>query len=738
MQPALKTHSAPPASGAMEEPTLFPGPFTDGPGWSESAQSSSQAGGNFAGRLLGYLHFHWVMLVFAGTCLATALAFAAWKLIPAPYTTYTLLQVSLHPSRVTEMVPEATSRHDFLTYLKTQKQLITSYYVLNAALRDRQIAELTMLRDRDDPVRFLEEKLQVDFSDGSEIIRLALQGDHPEEIAKIVDAVQNAYFREIVQVEQNQKKARLKRLEDAKVRLNQLLTKEFDTLKDRSDLKPADPDRKAELLRSNDLARNTIRTYEKELVTAKTAIQKAQATIDRLNQKVQNPPLPANFDFALEQALEQDPEVQQMEAVIAAKETIYQHFRYINETAPQTLQVRATLESLRAECDQYKQQQALQFRETSLASVREQFQERLEQAESDLQVMLSERAHIEQALTKAKESLQPIESIAEIPPNLDRMEMEKRKERIQQVIDQIQLMELEVDAPPRVQRLMDKAAVPRQRETKKRLLGTVFAGLMGFFVIALGIVAYESRVQRVMSLEDVQQVARAPVLGVIPWSTGMEGRRLNAQQTASWMNNHAMVEALEKTRTRAVQQVSTPQGRVVMVTSSHTEEARPFLTWKLTMSLAKSGERTLLMDFDLRTPSMHEFIGVGNEEGVCEVLRGQTDVRRSIQTLSEGLCFLPAGKWCDQLRQELAREKIGGLFARLREHFDCIVVHSHAMLAVSDTYLTGQHVDMIVLSILKYQSRLPLLSRAQERMLALGRRQIGLVYLGGSNDETLC
>ena len=105
--------------------------------------------------------------------------------------------------------------------MKTNAQLIKSEFVLNSALSDAKyhIADLPTLRDQKDPIKYLDEKIIVQFSDGSEVIRVSMEGDHPDDIRKIVDAVKDAYYREVVEKEIAQKVALKHKVEEAKTAL---------------------------------------------------------------------------------------------------------------------------------------------------------------------------------------------------------------------------------------------------------------------------------------------------------------------------------------------------------------------------------------------------------------------------------------------------------------------------------------------------------------------------------------
>ena len=146
-------------------------------------------------KVLTYLRLHWLMIVFCGTLLGGAGAFAAWELLASKFESYALLQVSSVPATVASGGNREQARTDFVTYLKTTSALIKSEFVLTAALRD--IKDLPTIKAQKDPIKFLDEELLVTWQDGSEVVRVTFKSHEPADAKRIVDAVQNAFMKEV-------------------------------------------------------------------------------------------------------------------------------------------------------------------------------------------------------------------------------------------------------------------------------------------------------------------------------------------------------------------------------------------------------------------------------------------------------------------------------------------------------------------------------------------------------------
>jgi succinoglycan biosynthesis transport protein ExoP len=291
-------------------------------------------------------------------------------------------------------------------------------------------------------------------------------------------------------------------------------------------------------------------------------------------------------------------------------------------------------------------------------------------------------------------------------------------------------LRLDQESPKRVS-VLQTASNPTQKETKKQIIGTVFAGLMGFVLVALGAVGYEVRVKKVSSLSDLQTATPTPVVGVIPWQPD-GAADLDSERKAE------INESVDKLRSYVSQTWLARGATTVAVTSPLGDEGKAYTAVGLAGSLAAAGFKTLLVDFDLRSPSLHTLTGVANEAGACELLRGEADLRQTIHALPSGLHFLPAGKWSDAARLAAVGGRLESLLARLREPFDCVVIHSHALLTAAESVEIARRCEVVLLCALCRDTRTTLLKRATERVAKMEVPYSGIVYLGSTPQEALC
>ena len=154
-----------------------------------------------------------------------------------------------------------------------------------------------------------------------------------------------------------------------------------------------------------------------------------------------------------------------------------------------------------------------------------------------------------------------------------------------------------------------------------------------------------------------------------------------------------MLDSFDSIRTQLLRDDGAEAARVLLVTSAAAGEGKTTLAGHLASSLARAGRKTLLIDGDLRRPSVHQLFELPQQPGFSEVLLGEVEAADAVQnTPQDGLAVIAAGQWDREVMQALARDGLEGIFEKLREEFDFIIVDSHPVLSATDSLLIGQHV----------------------------------------------
>jgi len=673
---------------------------------------------------LAYLKYRWVMVLFLGGFLATVFAATAWKIIPAKFTASSMVRV-LGEIPYVNGPESAQARNDFTIYFKTQAAIIKSPYVLNAALRDPAVASAAMLREQTDPIRFLEEELKIESPESSEVIKISLSGENPRETAMIVNAIQGAYFTEVVDDEVTRKKARLTQLEDSIAKMQEEVRLKFGQLKNAgADSVESDTLYYMSVQRAMDQQiklEETRGKMETDLQSWKNELEKLEFQLKHIGDE--EPALPQGFM----QSITSDPKMQVLAKKIETESSRIDYFTKLagDPENPSVVQLRKKVEELKEERERFRRERVEEHRKSELPHLERSLKDKIEQTKATITHLVASLKTQNDAIDKYTKTLQANGLTGMKAPNFPAVDFRERSQMIVQMINKANMLRTEVNAPPRVQDFQ-RASVPMKKEMKKQLLGTIFAGLIGFGLVGFGVVVHESRIRRAMSLADVQQSVLGPLVGVLPLREEGANALASAQATG---------EAIEKTRTHLLQQFSQAGGKVIAITSALTEEGKGFLASRLAESFTRMGSKTLLLDFDLRQPTLHQLVHASPERGLCEVMLGQVEFNDAIQVLPNGMMFLPAGKWRDEMRLALTSERIEAFLNWLRPQFDCVVMNTHPLLTVAETFLVCRHADGVLLSVERLESRLPLTARAHEKLAVVAPEAFGVVFQGANTEE---
>jgi capsular exopolysaccharide synthesis family protein len=299
--------------------------------------------------------------------------------------------------------------------------------------------------------------------------------------------------------------------------------------------------------------------------------------------------------------------------------------------------------------------------------------------------------------------------------------------------DAVEALSVELEAPSRIRSIED-AVVPRTRDEKKRYSMIGLAILGSFFGGLLGVAFLELLSHKVDSVDQVSHDLGLHIVGTLPIVRAKayraEGLARRADDKDRYSQN-LMLESIDATRTMLVHAARTGSHRVVMIASALEREGKTSLACHLTTSLARSGLRTLLIDGDLRCPSVHRLFDLPLAAGLAELLRGEIDVARAVSaTAIPELKVLTAGNCDRQTIRLLAQGGLSPLFLRLKEQFDFVIVDSSPILPVADALLVAQQADAVLFSIFSEVSRKSKVLAAALRLESLGVRILGAVVTG--------
>src|SRR5271157_3087582 len=663
---------------------------------------------------------------------------AAWFLLPPPnYQAQAKVLVrTATPQIMFKTVDAEADRDEGQRYQKSQLIQIKSRFVINTALQQRGINELKMIREQARPADWLAEKLQAQFLQGTEVLEISLEGQDPEELARLVNAVTNTYIEEVANGDLKrrvQRRELLKKLSNTKLAEMKSRRDALRTLTQRA----GSDDRQTLVLKQQ---------YAIELGTAVRAdLRQVQSQKRKLEAmiRVQRPealhetaaPMVSNDDVA--RLIEQDPEVSDLKAKLAAaSERLASEAAYTGRVARNS-GMNPALKTLRDEVELINKQL-----ERKRRAIRPSVIQQLQNPQDDSQLVKG--GSLEQQLavaTQLEANLQEeIKNFSQMGQVLtdNTLDVQDNKDEFKQIEDaaskiaaEVEKLDVELQAPPRIS-LIEEAIPPTTRNAK--LWYMMFGGIsLGSFLGTLFAIAFlELQTRKIDSADEVVGDLGLAVVGSLPMLPARARRNgVMARQEKDRYWYSLLLESIDATRTMLIHAAHSGSHRVVMIASALPGEGKTSLASHLATSLARSGQKTLLIDADLRSPSIHRVFDLTPNPGLSELLRGEVafdDV--IVSTAVEELKVMTAGHCDPRTLRILSQGGLGGLFARLKEQYDFVIVDSSPILPVADAQIIAQQVDAVLFSILADVSRKTKILAAYQRIAALGVKVLGAVVTG--------
>ncbi|GAB6188069.1 polysaccharide biosynthesis tyrosine autokinase [Thermopirellula anaerolimosa] len=722
---AGSTAAVPAGTGSVAVLNSRP-PFYIDAEWQSPEQQHAQGGG--IGAYLHAFRRRWPAVIFLGLVTAAVCAGAAWFLVVPRYSATALIRVSAANQAV--LFQSSGDSRNFDIYKSTQLEYLRSRFVLVSALRRPEVARLASIQNEPDPVQWVSERLSVRYPGNAELMQVSIATEKGDEAAALVNAIVDAYMEEVVEVEQNERRNRLGELDQLYVE------KESEVRKLQNDLKQLSAqletgDSQALTLKQQ-ITLQQFSTYRSELVGVSLKIMRTQGEIALKNAIRDKAAQIQISESEIDAAGRVDPvmvQLQMRQAELKAltaqmRETVRPEFanryegRYSRELAEIDAKIQARREELKQELEK----------------------KRLATLDEDLESLKFELAILEQQQSQLQQEVEEVRKTAEtfgkgsIEVEFLRAEVDLARKTLATIAEERNKLRIELRSKPRIT-LVQRAEAPRISDQDRRLQLSVLGGLGGFCLPGFAILWWDTRRKTVNTSAEVAQDAGVDVLGTVPLLPRRATRALSSDSKRHRHWRAVFSEAVRQIAARLIRSPGGDKSRVILVTSAVGGEGKTTLSSQLAATLAEMGQNVVLVDFDLRRPSLDAVFGVDRSPGVSEVLRAEVTLEETIQaTHLENLSLIAAGTWSRFGMAVLANGAVGSLFRKLRDKFDFVIVDGSPLLPVADTRFISTAVDGVILSVLRDTSRLPKVTAARKVLDAFNVRLLGAVVTGAAED----
>ena len=352
--------------------------------------------------------------------------------------------------------------------------------------------------------------------------------------------------------------------------------------------------------------------------------------------------------------------------------------------------------------------------------------------------MINSRAELEDIRTKIRAEMEKISAslrnevaIAEIRErSLENWlkELERKEAGLKNAEVQMRAMQREVDADRTLleivlaryreilaqqelqhadARIIESASIPDEPSFPRKKLMIVAAFIGSFLIGGMLISIREGLDRSFRSTDQIERHLGLSTLVLIPSVSGKWTRGFAAVNYVLKNRGTAFAEAFRTLHTNLYLSAVDGTPKTFVITSALPREGKSTIAISLARTAARAGQKVLLLDADLRRPSVHEALDFPARPGLFELLDGSFFARHGSQSIASVICkdepsglhVIVAGSCPSDPPQLFRSSRMAELVAELRQHYDLLIIDSPPVLVVSDACVLSRFVDRTVIVI---------------------------------------
>lgn len=279
---------------------------------------------------------------------------------------------------------------------------------------------------------------------------------------------------------------------------------------------------------------------------------------------------------------------------------------------------------------------------------------------------------------------------------------------------------------------LDRARLPTKPVSPNMRLNVALASIMALLVGGVVIFLLVFLDRSIKSVSDATQAAGAPVLGVIPQvtSSDLDGQTDDRARDMYVHENpkSSIAECCRSLRTNILFSAADRQLKTIAVCSANQREGKTTSVIYLGTTMAQSGQRTLLVDSDMRRPRLHKSTGVALTPGLSNLLIGEDDYDNLIKpTEVKDMFILPCGPTPPNPAELLLTKRFEIVLGELARRFDRIILDSPPIQPVTDAVVLSKRVDGVVLVVRASKTLREELRRSARMIRDVGGAIVGVI-----------
>ncbi len=288
--------------------------------------------------------------------------------------------------------------------------------------------------------------------------------------------------------------------------------------------------------------------------------------------------------------------------------------------------------------------------------------------------------------------------------------------------------------------IVRKAALPFQPEFPNKPKNLILGALVGLLLgLALAVIRQQVYKNTMVTPDDVRKLGYA-LIGVIPSMRDFvkqQYRGVKLVEHNGFLNDSCLislqpassfvVDAYRRVRMNILGAQGETAVQSVLVTSPNPEEGKSITALNLAIASAQAGQRTVIVDTDLRRPSIHAKLGIEAEPGITHMINERKLQFRKALGHVNNLYVLTAGAPTDDAADVLASREMPQLIHELKRLFDMVILDSPPFMLVSDPLMLSAMCDGTVIVASAGKTRAEDLHQGMHELQKTGGRVLGVL-----------
>jgi len=272
--------------------------------------------------------------------------------------------------------------------------------------------------------------------------------------------------------------------------------------------------------------------------------------------------------------------------------------------------------------------------------------------------------------------------------------------------------------------IIEEAHLPKEPIKPKRSLIQILALLLGLIIGTILSLIHSSFNNKIVDKDDIERYTTLDISAVIPFSKKYKNRKIGVFAHPQSLFS----ESFRKLRTDLQFATDSNKSNVFLVTSMLLKEGKSLILSNLSAVFQLAGYKTIVIDLDLRNPSLHKYFDIDYSSGMSDYLGGKADISDIVfPTAYPNLDIIPAGSIPTNPSELILSNRIEILLKKLKEKYDYILIDSTSIGLITDTLSLMKYSDINIVIVRKNFSKKSSILNLEKMITKYNLKNIKLV-----------